>query len=54
MRDWSLAGLVGFCLTAFSSNAKADSRPEAGWLNDYTAARAAAAAAGKPLLVVFR
>jgi hypothetical protein len=54
MVGWSLAGVIGFCLTTFASKAEADSGPKGAWLNDYTAARATAAAASKPLLVVFR
>ena len=54
MRGWPTVGLIGFCLSTFSGNASPGPGQQATWLTDYAAARAVAATASKPLLVVFR
>jgi hypothetical protein len=50
------AGLVGGpCATdRLAAAEKTEPAKEAGWLNDYSAARGVARRTGKPLLVVFR
>ena len=58
MNAWKLGSLLGLCITALTTGAlahrPAGAQGEAVWLTDYSAARAAARQAGKPLFVVFR